>query len=129
MSMHDKLSRFLTERRQAKRRKAQREVSLVVGIAIEGGIEAVVGRTRDLSETGLSLSLPLENPQREQIVPRATARILLVLPQKTISMHVEIRHIQPLDEYADQGSLLGVQITHLDVDDKALYIEYLSSLM
>ena len=129
MTVRDKLSRFLTDRRQAKRLKAQREVSLVVGIAIEGGNEVATGRTRDLSETGLSMSLPLDHRQREQVVTGAIARILLALPEKTVSMRAEVIHIEPLDEHdPDKGSLLRVQLTHFDVDHKAIYIEYLSSL-
>lgn len=129
MPIRNKLSRFLPERRQAPRQVVQLEVSLVVGIAIEGGSEVITGRTRDLSETGLSMSLPLNYRQREQAVKGTAARVLLVLPKKTVSMYAEIKHGQLLDEHdPGRGSLLGVLITDIDVEDKAIYLEYLSSI-
>jgi hypothetical protein len=52
-------------------------------------------------------------------------RILLVLPTKTIHIRGEIVRSLPLD---GKGQLIGVKITHIDADDKAVYAEYLSEL-
>ena len=62
--MRNRLRKLLINRRQARRHEAQREVSLLVGMTIGEGAEteSVTGRTRDVSEAGLSMSLPSQQP-------------------------------------------------------------------
>jgi hypothetical protein len=88
--------------------------------------ELITGRTRDISETGLPLSLPVaDDRQRTLMVVSELTRILLVLPTKTVQIRGEIVRSLPLE---DKGQLIGVKITQIDADDKAVYAEYLSSL-
>jgi hypothetical protein len=129
--VRNRLRKLLTNRRQARRHKAQREVSLLVGMTIGEGaeIELVTGRTRDLSQTGLSMSLPLNSRQRELVRVGSAVRILLMLPVRTVNIRAEVIHSEPLDEHdPDKGGLIGVQITQMASDDETSYKEYLDSL-
>ena len=123
-----RVRRFLANRRKARRYNAEHKVSLIAGVAlgVGGNAELLTGRTHDISKTGLSLSLPIEDErQRALMVVDESARILLVLPTKTIHLRGEIVRTLPLD---DKGQLIGVKIIHIDADDKASYREYLSTL-
>lgn len=89
----------------------------------------ITGRTRDLSEAGLSMSLPVNGSQRELLIVGSMARILLVLPTKTVNIRASIIHSQPLDDHdLDTGAIIGVQITQMSSDDATHYNEYLKSL-
>jgi hypothetical protein len=123
-----KLSRFLTNQRKAPRHNAEHKVSLIAGVAlgVGGSATLLTGRTRDISETGLSLSLPIDDEQlRALMAVGESTRILLVLPTKTIHIRGEIVRSLPLD---GKGQLIGVKIIHIDAEDKAVYAEYLTSL-
>src|SRR5688572_26235890 len=106
-TVRKRLRKLLANSRRARRHKAQREVSLIVGITLGEGAktELITGRTRDLSEAGLSMSLPVNSSQRELLIAGSTARILLVLPQKTLNIRASIIHSQPLDNHdLDKGA-------------------------
>jgi hypothetical protein len=123
-----KLSRLLNSRRKAPRHNAEHQVSLVAGVAVGEGsrAELITGRTRDISATGLSLVLPIEDElQRQRTAVGESARILLVLPTKTVHIHGKVVRSLPFD---NKGQLVGVQIVKIDTDDEAIYTEYLSSL-
>jgi hypothetical protein len=123
-----RVHRFLANRRKASRHKAEHEISLIAGVALgdAGSTRLLTGRTRDISETGLSLSLPIDDEhQRALMAVGEPTRILLVLPTKTIHIRGEIVRSLQLD---GNGQLIGVKITRMDADDKAAYAEYLSSL-
>jgi hypothetical protein len=91
--------------------------------------ELVTGRTRDVSQTGLSMSLPLNSRQHELVRVGSSVRILLMLPTKTINIRAEVIHSEPLDEHdRDKGSLVGAQITQMSSEDETSYKEYLDSL-
>jgi hypothetical protein len=122
------MRRFLKNRRQARRHKAEREVSLIAGITLGKGSKAelITGRTRDISETGLSLSLPIDNERQRALTAVGEAsRILLVLPTKTVHVYGKIVRSLPLDS---KGQLVGVHITKIDADDESIYKDYLLSL-
>lgn len=129
--MGNRLRKLLTNRREARRLKAQREVSLLVGMTIGEGAETelATGRTRDLSEAGLSMSMPLNSRQHALLVAGSAVRILLMLPARTISIRVEVIYSEPLDKRdLDKGCLIGVRITQMSSDDEVSYMEYLESL-
>lgn len=125
------LRKLLADHRRTRRRRAQRDVSLIVGITVGEGAdtEVITGRTRDLSEKGLSMSLPASSNQRQLLMAGARARVLLVLPTKTVSIGAEVVHSQPLDELdPDKGQLTGVHIFQMSSEDEAHYREYLRLL-
>jgi hypothetical protein len=129
--MRNRLRKLLANRRQARRHKAQRGVSLLVGMSIGEGTETelATGRTRDVSEAGLSMSMPLDSRQLGAVSPGASVRILLMLPARTVSIRAEVVHSEPLDERdPDKGGLIGVRITQMSSDDAAFYREFLDSL-
>jgi hypothetical protein len=129
--MRNRLRKLLSNRRQARRHKAQREVSLLVGMTIGEGSETefATGRTRDVSEAGLSMSMPLNSRQRELVVAGSQVRILLMLPTRTVSIRAEVIHSDYLDERdPDKGCLIGVRIRQMSSDDETSYKEFLTSL-
>ncbi len=127
-----RLRRIVAERRQARRHKAARSVRLLVGVASETevGGEPVTGRTRDLSETGISISLPALNPDRPDFADvGSTVRVLLALPTATVGMYADVVRGEQLDEKdAGKGRLIAVRITRISAGDEARYKEYLRTL-
>jgi hypothetical protein len=75
------------------------------------------------------MSLPANRNQRELLMAGAQARVLLVLPAKTVSIGAEVVHSQLLDELdPDRGQLVGVHILQMSAEDEAYYTEYLRLL-
>ena len=122
----------MADRQRARRYKAARSVRLLVGVAseTEEGRETVTGRTHDLSETGISISLPVGSPDRPDFADvGSTVRVLLVLPEATVGMHAEVVRSAPLDEKdAGRGWLLAVRVTGMSASDELIYKEYLRTL-
>jgi hypothetical protein len=111
-----------------RRYKAEHETSLVAGVALGEGVspELITGRTRDISAAGLSLSLPItDESQRTLITVGKNIRILLVLPTKTVHVRGDVVRSLSLGESIQ---LIGVEITQMEADDKAVYNKHLSSL-
>jgi|SRR5918911_1311037 hypothetical protein len=128
MPIRTRIRKFLANRRHARRHKTERKVSLIAAVALGEGAnsELITGRTRDLSNTGLSLSLPItDEHQRTLIAVGETIRILLSLPAKTVRLRGNVVHSQALGE---SSQIIGVRIMEMYADDKAAYAEYLYSL-
>lgn len=128
MPVRSRIRKFLANRRHARRHKAEHRVSLVAGVALGVGAaaELITGRTRDISQSGLSLSLPIAyEHQRALIAVGEIIRILLVLPGKTVQLRGNVIHSLALGE---SNQLIGVKITEMSAADKAFYAEYLYSL-
>jgi hypothetical protein len=118
-----------SERRRATRHSAEISASLAVAIASRK-IEPVGGRTRVLSEVGLLLSLPDEGPTQSKVIkPGVAFRVLLALPQRTISLAGNVVRTEPVDkEDAGKGQLVAVEIIDISAADEAAYKEFLNSL-
>lgn len=128
MPIRSRIRKLLANRRQARRHKAEHKVSLIAAVALGEGAnsELITGRTRDLSNTGLSLSLPItDEHQRTLIAIGETIRILLALPGKTVQLHGTVVHSQA---HSESNQIIGVKVTEMYADDKTAYAEYLYSL-
>ena len=89
----------------------------------------LTGRTRDISETGLSVILPtIRVGERDLSEPGTPLRVLLLLPQQTVIMHATLVRCSPFGPRLGQGYLLGVHITHMSERDRTDYLAYLRSL-
>lgn len=127
MSVRTRMRRFLANRRKARRLKAENEISLVAGVTLgeAESAEFITGRTRDISKTGLSLSLPVTDLQRSLAAVGKSVTILLVLPTKTIHMQGDVVRSESIGE---SNQIIGVQVTKINDSDKPSYEAYLSSL-
>lgn len=123
---------IVANRRQARRYRTKRAVALVAGIAFDTGTgaELVTGRTRDVTETGLSLSLPIDDKhQQRQLAVGASARVVLALPSGTINLSARIIHSHLLSASdPGRGMLVGLQITQISPEDHQAYKDYVDSL-
>jgi len=125
----------VSNRRRAPRFNARLSfsVSIVEG---EAGREnarppqTLVGRTRNVSETGLALVVPsLRLGTHKLNDGNATLRLMLNLPTGTAEIHVAPVRSQQLDETdTDTGHLIGVRITHLSDDARAQLTKFLRGL-
>lgn len=125
----------VSNRRRALRYNARLSfsVSIVDG---EAGRESarppqtLVGRTRNVSETGLALVVPsLRLGTHKLNDGNSTLRLMLDLPTGTAEIHVAPVRSQQLDEKdTDTGHLIGVKITHLSDDARARLTKYLRGL-
>ena len=131
-SVHSRLKRIVANQRQARRYRTRRAVALVAGITFEtaAGAELVTGRTRDVGQAGMSLSLPIDGKQQSELVAaNASARVVLMLPSRTINLLATIIHSHLLDERdPSRGMLVGLQITQISPEDGRAYEEYVDSL-
>ena len=128
---------LLVERRKFSRRRAAFAVNLPVGVSVpneqldpeaEEYPHPIMGRTRDLSETGLSLFLPSLRLGREQIsAANFPLRIVLSLPDGiAVVQAVAVR----ADEVStpERGFLIGARIKKMNERDRKRYLALLRTL-
>ncbi|MCA1621063.1 MAG: PilZ domain-containing protein [Acidobacteria bacterium] len=122
-------------RRRAPRYDARRSFS--VSIVDEGAgredtrpPQTLVGRTRNLSETGFGLVVPsLRLGTNKLNDVNCTLRLMLDLPTGTAEIHVvPVRSLQLGEEDPDSGYLIGVKIKDLSDDARARLTKFLRSL-
>ena len=123
--------RFLADRRRAKRYKSILNVSLAavaVGKTIRA--EPITGRTRDMSETGIQMSIPAgSHYQHQSTRVGAELRILLALPKGTVDLTGRVVRIESTEQDGmEKGRLVTVEITEMDANSRAAYKEYLKQL-
>lgn len=131
-TVRSRLKTLVANRRQARRYRTRRAVALVAGITFETvtGAELVTGRTRDVTEEGLSLSLPIDDKhQQRQLAVDTIVRVVLALPSGTINLAAKIIHSHLLSASdPGRGMLIGLQITQISPEDHQAYKKYVDSL-
>jgi hypothetical protein len=90
----------------------------------------LVGRTRNLSETGFALVVPslwLGTNKLNNV--DYTLRVMLDLPAGTTEFHVvPVRSYQLAEKDSDSGHFIGAKITHLSDDARARLTKFLRGL-
>src|SRR3982751_3720279 len=114
-SVRSRLKTIVANRRQARRYRTRQAIALVAGITLEteAGTELITGRTRDVTETGLSLSLPIaDRQQQKQMAVNVSIRVVLALPSGTVNLAAKIIHSHLLSASdPGRGMLVGLHIT------------------
>jgi hypothetical protein len=125
--------------RRAQRYQVACEARLPVGVSMpneridpeaEHYPEPILGRTRDVSESGLSLVLPWLSLGEERIdVPGYLLRIVLCLPSGIIVVHAEtVRSESLVDDAGRACYLVGARITRMSAQDEQRYQQFLRAL-
>ena len=128
-------------RRRSPRFKAQLKARLLFTVVLSGeplaaggasGKLQLVGHTKDISEIGLALIVPIaEIDERFLVGEQSKMQIELFLPQGALKITARPVHYKLLDKYSSEnvfseGYLIGAEITK--VSDSKLFTEYLSGL-
>lgn len=126
-------------RRRSPRFKAQLRARLLFTVVLSGeartahsGRLHLVGHTKDISEIGVALVLPIaEIDERYLTGESSKLQIELFLPKGTLKITARPVHYKLLDENSGEnvfteGYLIGAEITK--VSDHDLFVEYLSGL-
>jgi PilZ domain len=129
----DKLASSI-ERRIMRRLKAKCEVELVASLSlldtdVQNSDSSLIflGRTQDLSATGLGMVLPSTIIDERFCTGSNRLNLSLHLPGGVIGMEVSpVRCERLTSPYMGQGYLLGTRITN--VDDRARFERYLDTL-
>ena len=130
----------ISNRRRLPRYKAQLKARLLFTVVLSGkgstprssGRLHLVGHTKDISEIGVALVLPIaEIDERYLTGEGSKLQIELFLPSGTINITARPVHYKRLDENSGEnvfteGYLIGAEI--IKVSDQALFVEYLSTL-
>ncbi len=92
---------------------------------------SIVGHTRDISATGLSLIVPgVHENDAKFFGERATVRIILSLPTTMIDIELEpTRYEWLFAEGKKRGFLIGASITHMSDGDREQLGEYLGQVV
>ena len=127
------------ERRDAVRYPLNRDARLLFTSApseqssAEGSqpIPALVGHTRDISETGLSLVVPGVNDSDAKFFgARSQLQIILSLPTAMVAIEVTPVRYQWLEEHEGKKSyLIGGRIARMSPEDTTLFREYLGKAL
>jgi PilZ domain len=91
--------------------------------------QTLVGRTRNLSETGVALVVPsLRLGTHKLNDVDSTLRLMLDLPAGTAEIHVvPVRSHQLAEKDMDSGHFIGAKITHLSDEARARLTKFLRS--
>jgi hypothetical protein len=92
--------------------------------------QTLVGRTRNLSDTGFALIVPSLWLGTDKLNDgNSTLRLMLDLPTGTAEIHVvPVRSHQLGEKNMESGHLIGVKITHLSDDARTRLTKFLRSL-
>ena len=92
--------------------------------------QTLVGRTRNLSDTGFALVVPSIWLGTNKLNDgNSTLRLMLDLPTGTAEIHiVPVRSHQLGEKDMDSGYLIGAKITHVSDDARARLTKFLRSL-
>jgi len=128
-----RLREFMGNRRRAPRRKVRLAVFVSLLDATPGAPPAggVAGHTRDASESGLGVALPVIRLGGRYLVGEGvTLRLTLKLGERSARLYGTPVRYERLEEgedgQTDPGFLLGIRL-HED-GDRALFMEYLKGL-
>ena len=130
------VSAGVVERRRAVRHHLQRAARLLFTstpseLPDAGDSHTLIGHTRDISETGLSLIVPgVHASDTKFFGVRTRLRIILSLPTAMIAIEVTPVRYQWLEEHeGKKGYLIGTRITNMSEDDKAKFNEYIGQTL
>jgi len=137
--LEERVRALLIERRMFTRRKAAFTVSLPVGVSVPNENldpemdeypNPIMGRTRDLSETGLSLFLPSLDLGHEQIsAANFPLRLVLSLPDGiAVVQAITVRAEEATTPESERGFILGARIKKMNERDRKRYTALLKSL-
>jgi hypothetical protein len=129
-----------SNRRRSPRFKAQLRARLLFSVVLSGETPAggvsgrlhLVGHTKDISEIGLALVVPIaEIDERYLKGDSSKMQIELYLPGGTVKIIGRPIHYKLLDESSgdnvfNEGYLIGAEI--VKVSDRALFLQYLGTL-
>jgi hypothetical protein len=129
-----------SQRRRAPRFKAQLRARLLFSVMLSGETKTdggsgrlhLVGHTKDISEIGLALVVPIaEIDERYLTGEDSKLQLELYLPDGVLKITARPVHYKLLDESSrdsifTEGYLIGAEIT--DVSDHDLFTKYLSTL-
>jgi hypothetical protein len=125
----------MMERRGAPRRKTQREAHLLFVASVEAaeGVSQprkIMGYTRDISETGLSLLVNSSQPSDYELCSEdSPLKVTLSLPSGVVEMNAQVRRHDLLNEDDPlEGYFMGVSITEMSEHDRTLYTNYLNNI-
>ena len=140
-SLAGRLREFVGDRRRAPRRKARVYVRLPLTLALLDTKDepsaalarkrSLTGRTRDLSETGLTLLLPAVRICHTYLTDREHyLGIRLRIPDGPVSMlAVPVRFEDMGEGEPELRYLIGVRIIRIEQEERARYLTYLHSLV
>lgn len=137
--IEERMRALITERRGYARHKAAFEVSLPVGVSVpnerldpeaDSYPDPIMGRTHDLSQTGLSLILPSVHLGDERIeAPDFPLRIVLSLPDGIAVVQALTVRVEALDRAeGDHSFFVGARIRKMNERDEKRYLALLKSL-
>jgi hypothetical protein len=125
----------VSNRRRAPRYEARLSFSISIldesaGHENRPPTRTLVGRTRNISETGLALVVPsLRLGTNKLDDGNSTLRLMLDLPTGTVELHVvPVRSHQLGENDKETGYFIGVAITHLGDDARARLLKSLRGL-
>lgn len=126
-----RLRELVADRRRAPRHRASLPVSVSLLDAEASAEPALVqGRTRDVSENGLSVILPnIRVGGRYLVGDSVTLRVTLKLPEGYVRLYgTPVRYEKLEAEGADTGFVVGMRLTDTDERDRTLLVNYIKSL-
>jgi hypothetical protein len=119
------------ERRQWPRYLVPPEEPLIVGVALTdsgGRPRTLTGRVKDISEAGLSLSLPTDENCGEFSERGRTLAVVLTLPSGVIALRARVAYCTAPDERPGGGGyLVGVSIIEIHEGDHYRLVEYIGA--
>lgn len=138
-AIEGKMRALFAERRRAARRRVACEVRLPLGVSLPHELldpeeeefpRPIMGHTRDLSASGLSLVLPTTRlGARDVSRPGASLRLVLCLPTGVIVVRAEtVRCAQLPNAAGEPQYLVGARITKMFDTDRRAYDNFLRSL-
>ena len=124
-----RIREFAGDRRHMPRHRVRLEVTVTLATPTKANGRrpaSLQGYTRDISANGLGLIMPaIRIGDRYLAGENCRLAITLELPDKPIQLTASSARYEPLDDPAEMGFLIGVNITNISDEDRKLFTAYL----
>lgn len=124
-----RIREFAGDRRHMARHRVRLEVTVTLATPTKANGRrpaSLQGYTRDISENGLGLIMPaIRIGDRYLAGENCRLAITLELPDRPIQLTASSARYEPLDDPAEMGFLIGVNITNISDEDRKVFTAYL----
>ena len=124
-----RIREFAGDRRHMARHRVRLEVTVTLATPTKANGRrpaSLQGYTRDISANGLGLVMPaIRIGDRYLAGENCRLAITLELPDRPIQLTASSSRYEPLDDPAEVGFLIGVNITNITDEDRKLLLAYL----
>jgi len=124
-----RLSRFIGDRREARRLRAVRRANLLAGAVASWPAQgSFTGTTLDISADGLAVLVEGVECGRLQALVGSSLTLVVALPTGSVSFQAEAVYVRPARRGEDGGCVVGLNVSSIGRREREQITSFLASV-